>query len=605
MLISFVLRLIHLVFSLNYKSLSTDILKLSFNISYGSHPCFLHLLTPTYLCIMSHSSTCGIELKQTIEAKCQEALDQFKVFYESSNLPDTISSFSMVLKALDLETDSFPIFFPKLKGRLQPSLAHKYKSIWDTLTIKGNLKVYGTGIASKYSVLVVGAGPCGLRTAIETQLLGARTVIVEGRKDFTRNNVLKLWRFVIEDLKSLGFKSFYGQFCTGSINHVSIRNLQLVLCKICLMLGVKIVSPVMFRDLCYPEGTGKGWTASFTPDSYELKKHKFDMLVIASGKKVPLKGFDRQSLNAKLSIAITGNFVNNRTEEEQSVEEISGLSKQYNQAFFKDIENDEGISLENIVYYKGETHYFVMTATRDSLLKRGVLLQNVGDRESLMKSTNINRGNLYKYVNDVAEYSTNYLSKRLPRTGFAMDHSGNPDVAVFDFTNLYSASHAGELKECQGHTLILAAVGDSLLEPFWPEGTGCARGFLSAMNAAWMLRRLAEGKNSDDILSEREHFYKLLKQTSDDELGVLKADITSYTIDPRTRYKVLPQSIDKRDTQTSYRKPSFLILESANVNLNTTISVRQQKVSHDISLVLSFLPLNFGRTRVVCLVSQR
>ena len=154
MLISFVLRLIRLAFSLYYKSLSTDILKLSFNISYGSHPCFLHLLTPTYLCIMSHSSTSGTELKETIEAKCQDALDQFKDFYESSNLPDTISSFSMVLKALDLETDSFPIFFPKLKGRLQPSLAHKYKSIWDTLAIKGNLKVYGTGIASKYSATV-------------------------------------------------------------------------------------------------------------------------------------------------------------------------------------------------------------------------------------------------------------------------------------------------------------------------------------------------------------------------------------------------------------------------------------------------------------------
>ena len=28
----------------------------------------------------------------------------------------------------------------------------------------------------------------------------------------------------------------------------------------------------------------------------------------------------------------------------------------------------------------------------------------------------------------------------------------------------------------------------SLLEPFWPDGTGCARGFLSALDAAWMLR---------------------------------------------------------------------------------------------------------------------
>ena len=28
----------------------------------------------------------------------------------------------------------------------------------------------------------------------------------------------------------------------------------------------------------------------------------------------------------------------------------------------------------------------------------------------------------------------------------------------------------------------------SLLEPFWPDGTGCARGFLSALDAAWMVR---------------------------------------------------------------------------------------------------------------------
>ena len=58
---------------------------------------------------------------------------------------------------------------------------------------------------------------------------------------------------------------------------------------------------------------------------------------------------------------------------------------------------------------------------------------------------------------------------------------------------------------------MLSRVGDSLLEPFWPEGTGCARGFLSAFNAAWMLRRYAEGQRTLDILAERENIYKLLK----------------------------------------------------------------------------------------------
>lgn len=33
-----------------------------------------------------------------------------------------------------------------------------------------------------------------------------------------------------------------------------------------------------------------------------------------------------------------------------------------------------GIDLENIVYYKDNTHYFVMTAKKQSLLDKGVIL---------------------------------------------------------------------------------------------------------------------------------------------------------------------------------------------------------------------------------------
>ena len=34
--------------------------------------------------------------------------------------------------------------------------------------------------------------------------------------------------------------------------------------------------------------------------------------------------------------------------------------------------SDTGIDLESIVYYKDDTHYFLMTATKDSLIKKGV-----------------------------------------------------------------------------------------------------------------------------------------------------------------------------------------------------------------------------------------
>ena len=40
----------------------------------------------------------------------------------------------------------------------------------------------------------------------------------------------------------------------------------------------------------------------------------------------------------------------------------------------------------------------------------------------------------------------------------------------------------------KGQPLLCTIVGDSLLQPFWPEGTGCARGFLSAMDAGWLIR---------------------------------------------------------------------------------------------------------------------
>jgi F-actin monooxygenase len=79
-------------------------------------------------------------------------------------------------------------------------------------------------------VLVVGAGPCGLRVAIEIALLGGRAIVVEKRDSFSRNNVLHLWPHLIHDLKALGAKKFFGKFCAGSIDHISKSNLCDFIC---------------------------------------------------------------------------------------------------------------------------------------------------------------------------------------------------------------------------------------------------------------------------------------------------------------------------------------------------------------------------------------
>jgi len=76
-----------------------------------------------------------------------------------------------------------------------------------------------------------------------------------------------------------------------------------------------------------------------------------------------------------MAIAVTANFVNNFTTQESRVAEISGLAYIYNQEFFKELKQTFGIDLENIVYYKGDTHYFVMTPKKSCLLAKGVLRQ--------------------------------------------------------------------------------------------------------------------------------------------------------------------------------------------------------------------------------------
>lgn len=73
---------------------------------------------------------------------------------------------------------------------------------------------------------------------------------VEKRNQFTRNNVIHLWPNVISDMKSLGAKRFYGQFCVGAIDHIAIRALQLILLKIALLLGLRFRPNTTFQELC-------------------------------------------------------------------------------------------------------------------------------------------------------------------------------------------------------------------------------------------------------------------------------------------------------------------------------------------------------------------
>ena len=215
-----------------------------------------------------------------------------------------------------------------------------------------------------------------MRLAIETQLLGARTTVIESRHSMDRNNVVKLWTFVMEDLRGLGAKKLYPQFGNGSVNHISIRMLQVILLKLVLILGAAVRTGETFQTVV-PPSEGRGWLAVTEVRGQDgvtvTRREEYDVIVSATGRRVPVWGFPRKSLDGKMAIAITANFVNINTSAERKVQEIPGLSKQYDLQFFKQMETKAGIRLENIVYYRDVTHYFVMTVKKDSLVRKGVI----------------------------------------------------------------------------------------------------------------------------------------------------------------------------------------------------------------------------------------
>jgi len=492
-------------------------------------------------------------------AASPEAVSAFEKFYNAETLLDTLAAFKQTCDLVNLPNGGrFKEFYPLLRNSLKDQLPYKYKKIWDILDKKSKNEIYqGNRVADtdRNRVLVIGAGPCGLRTAIETQLMGARTVVVEKRPNFTRNNVLKLWKWVVEDLKSIGAKKFYGSFGTGTINHINIKILQLVLTKICLMLGIHIYAPVQFNDIAEPVlaeegGEIAGWKAQYKTEGNDADSFVFDVLVCASGANCVLDSFKRYALDAKVAIAITANFVNKRTHEELEVQEISGLSRQYDQEFFKKMNEEAGVDLENLVYYKSDTHYFVMTALKGSLLKMGVLKEDILDEEGskraqILAPSNVDKEKLMEYAIKAADYATEQKSVKLPHHDWALiprGPNGSPDCCIFDFTNLYAARCAGKVLVRKGQPLLMSIVGDSQLQPFWPEGTGCAKGFLSSMDAAWMIRDwFLQKKNPLKILAEREMTRFVLPGVTS---YTMKTPYSKYTMDPTTRYKVIPKKYE-------------------------------------------------------------
>ena len=173
---------------------------------------------------------------------------------------------------------------------------------------------------------------------------------------------------------------------------------------------------------------------------------------------------------------------------------------------------------------------------------------------------------LETFAREAATFSTEYYSKELPLRPFAK-WKGKNDVSIFDFTNLYSSQNASRIKSKNGHSILLSLIGDSLIEPFWPEGTGIGRGFLSVFDTAWMIRRYLNKDDQYEVVREREKLYSLLRQTGDDKL---KGNYKSWSINPVTRYTTTTFHFNQE------RVKELIDIEENKQKFSTLVSMRRK-----------------------------
>ena len=97
-----------------------------------------------------------------------EVFDHFMT--QAATLKSILRTFRYLCDVLRLKPQEMPCFYPKLKSKLT---SWKANALWAKFDKRASHKVYMKGKAcAGQRVLVIGGGPCGLRSAIEAQLLG-------------------------------------------------------------------------------------------------------------------------------------------------------------------------------------------------------------------------------------------------------------------------------------------------------------------------------------------------------------------------------------------------------------------------------------------------
>lgn len=467
----------------------------------------------------------------------------------------------------------------------------KAKQLWAKLDARCGRPEYTASACAEgrlrgKRIVVVGAGPSGLRAAIELRLLGAQVTVLERRTSFTRLNRLHLWHWCGEELKALGARCLepppldFGS--DPDLLHVGIAELQTLLLKTALLLGVQVLLGVSYCGVKWVHRVSNHARGSWAVrvhrgTSGPAKLDEADELLLGNvavvvgagglscgvGQGIGMETVEVGSLRVEEAIGLVCNF-RASGQSDRSLRSFA-LARQFYGKLFARLDVETGAELENVVYTRSKaSHYFVMTPTRRCLERCGVLKDPLC--KPALASHNLDRSALNAFVRRIVAFPFKEGEPTLP-TVLEKDKSelryadGGPQL--FDFSRMRRMAEglafvAPPAKNQEGieddqevvsgdapaeggeHPLLVVLAGDALVEPFWPEGLGVVRGFFGALDASWAALRWASGAPQTLVSAEFAAAYGQLKSLgAQSRRRVLRDDEAGFGLAPSTRYRIV------------------------------------------------------------------
>jgi len=198
----------------------------------------------------------------------------FEAFLVADEVDETEKAFANLLTAAScdasLRGSGLPLY-NAVKAAVSPTLNFRQGKLFTSLdtriaAARAVVSKMGTAPNEPFRVLVCGAGPVGLRTAVEAAMLGMDVVVVEKRAAFSRANIITFWDETMADMLALGAKVYRPNLMsTGSPKHVGTRELQLILLKNVLLLGGTVRYGMCITGLVPPGGSSSKWQGRFSP----------------------------------------------------------------------------------------------------------------------------------------------------------------------------------------------------------------------------------------------------------------------------------------------------------------------------------------------------